>query len=145
MCEIKEKTRLKTFTGYKVVIKKDGKYYSPSTGLEYKVGMKLPHLQERNEIFDTWAWGNPLSKDGVWYKPEMQGKTAVFKNLRPCVTSIACNRAFNHVILKMTIGGEIYNGSFSYNELRIGTEIVDIKETKYKPTTFRTCYPKDFL
>ena len=49
MCKIKCRfARTTEFTGYKVVIKRNGKYYSPATGIEYKPG-PVPIFDENTE------------------------------------------------------------------------------------------------
>jgi len=122
MCDIDNKTSKKTAVGYKAVIKIKGKYFSPSTGLEYKIGMKLPNMKVRKRNFDG-DWANPLD-DWYFYKPLMQGKTGVFRTITDCKNSFTHNQPYH--ILKMTLGGEIYNGSYSRKPIYIGSEIIDI-------------------
>ncbi len=128
MCEINKKTRKKTAIGYKAVLKIKGRYYSPSTGLEYKIGMKLPNMKVRKRKFDD-DWANPLDVDDWFYNELMQGKTGVFETIEGCKHSVRNNQPYH--ILKMTLGGVIYNGVFGmFNKtpLYIGSEIIDIED-----------------
>jgi hypothetical protein len=125
MCRIQSKSRAKQFSGYKVVVKKNGKYYSPSTGLKYEVGMKLPSMTKRHTNAHT-KWKDPLAKDGRWYNELMQGKTGVFR------TIASARWVTKHypelTIIKMTVGGEMYKGSLGSHLLSVGTEILEMNE-----------------
>lgn len=141
MCKVLNKFEGKeTFTGYKLVLKIDGEYYSPSTGLKYEVGMKIPKMKKRGENIDG-TWANPLS-DGIFYEPLMQGKTSVLDykidaiRLLNDVDEYSEYKHDDYVILKMTIGGDMYKGRLNYSsEFKdyvaytvIGSEILEIEE-----------------
>lgn len=78
-CDIND---IQTFTGYKVAIKrrdKNGKvrYYSPATGVEYKVGpVEIPKSQ--NNYISVYFAGNLLNPKSAPFRKELVGYTAVF-------------------------------------------------------------------
>lgn len=140
MCKLIKKTRRKSFTGYKIAFKKDGKYYSPATGIEYKIG-DVPHcprlkpLAVKLGIFDE----DLLNSRYHLYEPGMQGKTSVLKYRAQAVKlQRACQKNSNVIglfcLLIMTVSGEIWEGefSFSYKDLDrpifAGTHIDSMEE-----------------
>lgn len=125
MCKINTKTKHKTVTGYKAVFEIDGKYYSPSTGVEYVEGMKMPFLNKRCEFADTdWA---DIFEDTVFYHYGMQGKTGVFRKLSELKKQFSHNKRMR--VIKITLTGEIYDGTWDGYLLYIGTEIKTILNT----------------
>jgi len=123
MCKIGKKINISKAVGYKAVIKMDGKYYSPSTGLEYVIGMTLPSLKRRLPTADK-EWSNPLDEDYCFYEPLMQGKTGIFKTLEDCIQTFRDNKPYH--ILQMTLGGDMYEGRFNGCDIFIGSVIIDI-------------------
>lgn len=126
MCTILRKTDKTEVTGYKAVIKIDGKFYSPFTGMEYTVGMTIPKMIKRGEIRYS-EYENVLDEYSNHYNKEMQGKTGVFKSIRQC-REYADSSGFT--MLEMKLGGVIYDGRFDEDHTYIGTEILEIKEQK---------------
>jgi hypothetical protein len=128
MCKIHDKTDLTEYTGYKAVLKIGNKFYSPCTGLEYKVGMKLPNMRKRRPIpvDSDIKWCNVLDKKSVYYNKLMQGKTGVFQTLRGCKLGVV--QLGGYIAIKMTIGGEIYKGKYCGFGTRIGSEIINMEE-----------------
>ena len=75
------KTKKKSIVGYKFVIEKNRKYYSPATGIQYKGG-KIPvvtKIKKRAIKFDLFN-PNLLIPYTHLYKPAMRGFTAAFKD-----------------------------------------------------------------
>ena len=123
MCKITKKFNSDTFTGYKYVISRTvrGKkeYYSYWTGIKYKIG------QVQSQIVDT---NGNCSKTSLTltYNEKMFGKTGVFVNLgdTKLYTPIS-----GLCILKITIGGDLYEGEYDKNvPIVIGSRIIDIEE-----------------
>jgi len=95
----------KTFTGYKCVIKRNEKIYSPVTGLEYKVG-PVPKIKKKGRYANR-CYGHVMNPSSPAYDPNMVGKTGLFDSaniaiLRYGLTSTA--------VVKMTISGDLHNG-----------------------------------
>ena len=125
MCKILNRTRKKVFTGLKVAHKIGNRYYSPATGVEYKVGPVTPATKIiRSKTSSHWS-SQILNKDGNFFCKEMYGKTSVFKSLED-LTSIIHVLLQTEVILKMTISGGIWKaematGRYSSIPLRVNT------------------------
>jgi len=90
MCifNIKEpKKKLITYTGYKYVIIKNDKIYSPATGIEYKIG-KVPILNDWkhfNFVITPWCSHHKyLDKSSIVHVPNYNGNTSVFESLKKC-------------------------------------------------------------
>ena len=136
MCEILNRTRKKVFTGFKVAHKIGNRYYSPVTGVEYKVGPVTPTTKIiRSKTSGHWS-SHILDKDDSFFCKEMYGKTSVFKSLED-LANIIHVLSKKEVILKMTISGGIWKakmvaGCFSsipFIKTFAGTEILSMKET----------------
>lgn len=118
MCEITGKyTESEKFTGYKLVYIIDGRYYSPVTGVEYKVGEKVKAITSgeaienfrENSTLNTLSlgnyWSKPYSIFSSFYTHSMQGKTGVFMDLTG-----AKSHQSNEAIVKMTISDNLVRG-----------------------------------
>lgn len=115
MCQIVcEYNENKSYRGYKYALKdKDGKYYSPVTGIEYKVG-KVPELQydDRDIVIDS-SWVNVNSKGSSFYNPSYIGYTGVFcevdwvKRYVSEKTYICIHSFLTPVALAITISGDL--------------------------------------
>ena len=128
MCLFKEKyDESDTFTGYKVATKINGKYYSPYTGVEYKVGPVTPVIigdkRLPNAVF-------PI----IYLQPnkDMYGYTAVFMAsdddhylMEPDDEDPDIE---NRVMLKMTISDTLYNGTVNIRKVILGKYIKSIEE-----------------
>lgn len=134
MCQLSEKyTKSDTFTGYKVALKKKGRYYSLTTGIEYKVGKVRRAISEnasdhrfRGLCGDYYAFNNILMNTGVidksyicLYCKDMVGRTGVLTNLDDALfiyndkKEYDCEN-FTAVLLTMTISGKLMTGSTRY-------------------------------
>jgi len=132
MCDIKEEIEETTATGYKFVIKKRGRFYSPSTGIEYKLG-KMPNIRKSRPMADG-CWVDPFDKIaaiGV-FEPRMKGNTAIFEEEYLCRDiGFRCgNSRYPYVIIKITLSKVKYIGSFAGGKTFIGSVIESIEEVE---------------
>ena len=127
MCITKiRKSKRTIVTGYKWVIKQDNKYYSPTTGLEYKIGavplledMLLPQKVKGYQDYHVYT------TDGIYHTPNYNGYTAIFRTYKD-----ACSYSNSRTILvKMTISKNIKTAQNTPYSL-----YVDIGDNKYLPT-----------
>lgn len=123
MCEVLKTTKRKKVAGYKLVIKKNDKYYSPMTGIEYMSNKKITpvvtaedyskykHNRASSEFLAEFSW---LLKGKILeslFSKTMKGKTAIFKtktdlHLRyPEIDE-------NLTIVKMTLSNNICEGYY---------------------------------
>ena len=80
MCTITEQTSKQgPVTAYKVAVKRDGRYYSMSTGVEYKVG-PVPDLPKDSRPLSPFM--KPVRKSESFYNCMMRGSTACFTELK---------------------------------------------------------------
>lgn len=140
MCKILNKTRRKSFTGFKVAHKIGNRYYSPATGVEYKVGPVTPAtgiIQSRTSGGGNWS-SHILNEDSSFFCKEMYGKTSVFKSLEDLANTIY-ELFKNEVVLKMTISGGIWETEMITTSLNrttgsvkmfAGTKILSMKESE---------------
>lgn len=112
MCRLNRKTKRKSATIYKVVLKVDDKYYSYFAGTEIKIGKVEPQTSDDNKrrskmfygLGHEYRFGNP------WYNEHMVGRTSGFTDRLSA--KIFLNQCSGEVrILKLNIGGEIWEGS----------------------------------
>ncbi|MFH1276489.1 MAG: hypothetical protein ABIH82_05240 [Candidatus Woesearchaeota archaeon] len=132
MCIILSKTERKSYTGFKIVHKVDGKYYSPATGIEYKPGPVTP-TKTIIESKVSGGWNlTSLTEGDRFYNKNMYGKTSVFVDKRNA--DLCYGGRSGESVVEMTISGGIWEGGLrcSYNpytaKLFLGTKIVSIKE-----------------
>lgn len=119
-----KKANLKSATGYKVCLKIKDKYYSFSTGIEYKLG----DIQECNKIPEY------MNIDGVlidgfktdwldkFYIPEMRGLTGVFKYRKDAISFMKDD----FVIIKLTLKNSLYHAISEDKETYLGKTITKI-------------------
>jgi hypothetical protein len=62
----------------------------------------------------------------------MLGKTGVISDYKEAKETISNWNSYReqYVLLKMTLGGDLYNGMFDRHKTVIGTEIISLKEIK---------------
>lgn len=149
MCEINEKTKLKNFTGYKLVITdKHGHHYSPYTGVRYQPG-PVPELKKIGK-YAVWQGADQyIRKDGEYnYVQSDHRLSGVFERCDNAVSSVLrrvyfdANQSSNFIndeckinIVKMTISGDLYKGEFCDNAIILGNFILKVKTTKLKILT----------
>ena len=147
MCKVLLSCKYKQATGYKVAIKIGNQYFSPATGVEYKVGkVPIPDYCVRLSSHFTYDFeGLNLSDEKLiynrpsFYSRRMVGKTAVFHKLTDTLKSQilylanavhrgAKTTRCNVVILKMTITEELTHGLYDSRPVILGKKIKAIKE-----------------
>ena len=115
MCRLIEKTKRKSFTGYKVAYKKRGKYYSPSTGLLYVPG-KVPEIKKVEKIAEKLNLFKNVfeGEGGHFYNRLMEGRTSVFESSEDAELLLnAITSTYNKFcILEMKLSGDVYSGKF---------------------------------
>jgi len=133
MCTITGTCNLKEFTGYKVALKINGKYYSPVTGMEYTLGkIKPPETIRKNYTVEGFA--NVLQNTNPAHERRMVGNTAVFINKKNA-KNFRKNLRFwyndaRSVILKMTLQNIMFDGIYEFDKVRIGSTIKSFKECR---------------
>ena len=139
MCEFKKEITDKTqFTGYKIAIKRNGKYYSPITGIEYKPGKVTPAKKLKKVGFNFCNVTDPRNKHHI---PSYEGMTAIFKDPEKNYLWFTFSARQNSlkplekgtiVILKMTIQKtktkNCWIGFYANDSVYIGPKIRSIKE-----------------
>jgi len=105
MCKITTPyKKSKNFTGFKSVVVKNKKLYSPVTGIEYKVGA-VPEIDAIGKYAEP-IYLNVLEKNSDLYEPKMKEKTGVFQD----IIKTEIYRSNSTKVAKMTISGDLYNG-----------------------------------
>lgn len=138
MCEIRGKyTESETYTGYKVLAKhkKTGKYYSSFTGKLYELG-KVPLPPKKCKRLSTnWNYDldNKVLNSLPFYNKEYEGKTSVFTDLTDLFYCIPNNyvpiyKDYYVVVVKVTIGGELFYSNYQDTLTFSGTEVIKIEE-----------------
>ena len=142
MCDLRRNYIAPTATVYKVAIKNNstGKYYSPATGIEYKVGpvevcdsyYKACENVNRSNYFRL---GNIYDDNGGAYTILMKGRTAGFVELEHAEylrKNIAENKTkvINLVILKLQLSDSLMLGYYNMDDVIAGKYINSITELK---------------
>jgi len=141
MCKLITKTKFKTKTVYKLVLKYNGEFYSYYTGYKMHLG-KIQESWCAPEIDVDW---NDYSDD-VLYNNLMLGKTSGFSEKLWAIKLKDTSRKYENfnlkdierVILKIQLGGEIWKGNGSRISNYIpdniviyaGSEILSMSEIK---------------
>jgi hypothetical protein len=132
MCDLLERYNKPTFTGYKAALKINGKFRSPATYIEYKVG-PVPKYQNLQRFTSSYFINiHPHS----FFNPTFNGYTGVFTSRYDAVSLLLSiyekdrdNYQYdNFVLLKMKLGGILYNGWYVSGPIIAGTEILDIRQ-----------------
>jgi hypothetical protein len=131
MCNLKEKTELKTVTVYKAVEKHKGKYYSFFAGTKIEIGEVKPQTPENicKEMRSNCA--TLYSCDEPNYNEHMVGKCSGFEKKIDAQTL-----AEGLPVLKVVLRGEIWIGDATQIDSNInensiiyaGTEILSFEE-----------------
>jgi hypothetical protein len=121
----------KSFTGYKRVLIVEGRYFSPTMGIEYKEDMDLPCLTAKDVPNGNIFVGTPFEHaswilGGNAFRSEMQGRTAVYVDF-----VAACLDVYpGEFLVKMTISKDLLQGTY-FNEPIIAGKHID----KIEPLT----------
>lgn len=131
MCNLVEKVSFLEVCGYKVAVKRDDIYYSPTTGIEYKLGdVEIPKKQIN--VIDTIV-NDLLEEDSPAYAPNMIGRTCIFINLENAKDQLehwASYTSERLVLLKLTISKDIMMGKYGTGFVFAGKRIESLDEVK---------------
>lgn len=125
-----------TFTGYKLVAKKDDKYYSSFTGQELIIG-EVPLPPETCTRL-SYIWVDDLDKDIFYnldiFKSSYIGYTSVFHTMEDLYRefdyvdpSYVVNSEYELVVVKMTLSKELMIGEYEYTKIIAGKYIENIE------------------
>ncbi len=132
MCNLKTRYRKqKQFVGYKVAVHVDGKFYSPATGIEYKIG-KVEIPNEINMKYATGAFeDNLLCPRRPYFNTNMIGRTAAFEYIGDA------RGLFNDIlpmdmtddlkIIQITLSRSLMKGNYDGENVVAGKYIESIK------------------
>jgi len=145
MCHISRKSRRKIFSGYKIAIEYKGKYYSISTGIEYKSGPvpKLPSYYDAATSLNRFFNRFPIETKHICSftdstahnsKMFMNNLTGLFVNISDAKSyfrNIYVKEKIDAkwVLLEITIDKNLHNG-FYMDEIVLGSNIFKIEEKK---------------
>ena len=117
-------------SGYKFVIKKDNRYFSPCTGLEYTVGMTLPKMTEFIKENADNGWDSDILRKGsAFYEERMQGNTGIIRTLDGLLSAnFYLDSTFLYAVIKITLDNTLYKGEFLGVKTLIGNGISNIEE-----------------
>lgn len=131
MCKLVEDFKdlnILAYTGYKVAIRIDGKYYSPVTGIEYKIGpVEIP---EKIEML-CYDFVDVLRKDYPAYQENMVGRTCVLTDYDSALKfskEIIVHNEGSVVILKMCVSKDLMVGYYCNCLVVGGKEILFMRE-----------------
>ena len=132
MCENLKPYDEPSFTGYKLVAKKedDDGYYSLAMGFKYPIYPKsIPKVKKQKRISSYFA-SNILEKRAFAFRKEMQGRTAVFVNkesakseLEILYSSFNLLSGYYAKVVKATILDELMKGEYAEAEVIAGRKI----------------------
>jgi len=140
MCNITKKISKHQAIGYKVVIYKNGRFYSPHTGMEYKVGkIKQLNKARKNKLFPS----DITDVDCRGHEPRMVGLTGIIMSMRKAmnlvnefqfVSFMENNESTKNlprlVVVQMKLKDIRYQASFCKAVTLLGSEITEITMLK---------------
>lgn len=94
--------------------------------------MKIPNMRKQREHAHPYA-SDVLNPRDKFHEPKMKGKTGVFIKRKDAIEY--ANRTPELVVIKMKLGGEIYNSLINIHYTKktktlVGTEILEMTELK---------------
>lgn len=137
MCRLTDKINNQEYVwGYKIVLNRNGMYFSPTTGIAYEIGPVTIPTKQIN-IIDHIV--NDLLIEGSFaHNKDMVGRTCVFLDYKSAKDIYEqwryCSRLYNEhgtslKIVRMALYSELMFGDYSNNILVVGgTHIYAIKE-----------------
>jgi hypothetical protein len=136
MCNITKKTDKKTVTVYKAVIKDGENYYAFFSGIKIGVGTVKPQI-DADYVKNIYLYRGYFKHDSI-YNENMVGKTSGFAKHKTAKLLLSECFYTEAVILKMVLGGEIWEGNAEHIACEInpsevvyaGTEILSFEEVK---------------
>ena len=126
----------KGLTGYKIAVKKDNRYYSPVTGIEYKIGeIEQPKLSDDLSHFaKVFQFVNVLSKNEITYNPLMckLKLTGLIISINGAEREMyklqQYSNTYNLILLKICIRRNLHTGQYHNHSLYLGSYIVSLEE-----------------
>ena len=132
MCTVLGKLKgKKEFTGYKVVVVSSNRYYSPFSGMRYKVGVVKPQLQPGKNAYKHHC--EVIVSSSMHYTSKMKGKTGVLLSKKTAIMLAKrweASRTTEYAVLEMTIKGGLRDACFDDYDTVVGNEIVSMKKIK---------------
>lgn len=110
MCDINIKTRKKSVTVYKIVIKQNDDYLSLISKTPIKLGEVPFYDPELYIVYNTRANYDIYSKNDRFYNKNMVGKVCGFKHLKPIIEYLKQLNVNKH-LLKLKLSGDIMQGT----------------------------------
>jgi hypothetical protein len=129
MCVIEERVRFKTVKGYKVAVKHNGKYYSPATGIQYKVGpVKIPTRKGKRA---TSYFNEILKPTSDSHISRYAGFTAIFTDLFDASRlRVNMQEHFEDdelsnsiIVLEMILSDGLHHGRYRHGRVYLGKHI----------------------
>ena len=132
MCKLAENFKeldISEYVGYKVAIKIDNKYYSPVTGIEYKVGpVEIPETSKPL----CSGFVDVLNKNSIAYEESMIGRTCVLTDYNSATKFKYNTECFkypgNLVILRFGVCKDLMIGFYNNCLVVGGKEILFMRE-----------------
>jgi len=136
MCNNLTLSNLTSFSGFKVVAKKNNNYYSIAIGFKYQSGKKMFKRKKQKVIA---YFGNDILRANFsgygGFRKEMVGRTSVFKNRKTAINlaklikrHLDYSKNFDIVIIKATIKGKLYEGTYHDDTVFAGETLIIDKE-----------------
>lgn len=132
MCDITSiESEIKT--GYKVVLKREDRFFSSFTGQELKPG-KVPLPPETYLPPCRWWNQGQIGKNFTqlgFYNPDFVGKTGIFPKLSDCEGEFLI-AIIEHslTIVKITFSGKVFKGRYNGYDIIAGDTIEEIEEVE---------------
>lgn len=134
MCKIIDRCEDQSpFIGFKVVVKYEGKYYSPFTGISYHQPIPTKSIKSVTSETD-FIFGLVPSKIEYtryfWYESKMIGKTGVIVDAQKAQDVFReLSRDFdNLVIVKAIVEEDLHHALFDYSPTVVGNKITILEE-----------------
>jgi hypothetical protein len=136
MCNIIAKSLKQNIIGYKVALKINNKFYSPVTGIEYKIGnVEIPTKYGENNIKDDLYMNDVLNPNDFAHDPAYAGKTAIFEveqdglyKLDEWKGRLSQKLSNKLQLIRMALSGDLYTGDYGLSSVYLGTAIDSIEE-----------------
>jgi hypothetical protein len=137
MCEfnVKNPMLINKVVGYKVALKYGDKYYSPVTGIEYKVGKKvtIPTVYKKYAAYNQININDILEPGVRGHLKCYKGLTAIFEKIDNAEYTL---KTWKHeslflplTLLKMELSGRLFRGDYGHGiPVYLGSFIESIKE-----------------
>jgi len=133
MCQLIRKLKEAQY-GYKVVAEKDGKYYSPATGIRYHSGkkVKIPKKQLRISTYFSPNILNPNPIFNGGFSKRMKGRTSILVVEEEAwilaeTISYEVRKGYRIIVVHVRVRKNVMGGFYGLKEIYAG-EIIDFIE-----------------